>query len=91
MFSSLLSYSSLNDFEHFCTGICLSEVSRASHSFGRDPCFGIFVSGDEDDGGVVAHSREPLSEFNTRYAPELDVEDKAAELRMLRVGEKRLR
>ena len=49
------------------------------------------MSGDEYDGGVVAHSREPLSELDTRYATELDVEHKAAELGMLRVGEKRFR
>ena len=42
-------------------------------------------------GVLLPNSREPLSEFDTRYATELDVENKAAELRMLRVGEKRFR
>ena len=76
-----------NGFDHFFTGIGLSEVSCAAHSFGGGARIGIVVSCDKDDGSTPALGGELLSEFNTGHSAELDVEHKAAELGTLRVSE----
>jgi hypothetical protein len=74
--------------EHFGAGIAFTEVSRATSSFGVCARFWIVVSSDEYDRSVPAFCYQPPGEFDTGHATELDVEQQAVELRMLRIREK---
>jgi len=49
------------------------------------------MGGDEDDRCTPTYGGQPPSELDARHATELNVEDEAAELGMLRVREKRFR
>ncbi len=77
-----------NGFDHFFTGIRLSEVSCTAHGFGGSARFRIVVSCDEDDGSTPAFGGKSLRQLNTGHGTELDVEHKTAELGTFRVSEK---
>ena len=68
-----------NRVEHGGTGVGLSEERGATRGFRECARFGLLVSGDADERGIVRLGREALAKFDAGDLTKMNVEHQAVE------------